>query len=158
VQIDAGDRDYVAREMMAFLVSWISSLRCPVINQPTPVNLTGPAWRQEQWTYAAAQLGIRVHAAKRHVGSESDQMEPAVFSTRTDVTVVGDRCFGEVDERLFEQSRKLAKTAGVALLKISFSGSDANSFFLDADLMPKLSDYVADAVLEHLLTREARAA
>jgi hypothetical protein len=67
IQIAAPDRDYVASEMMAFLVSWFSSLACPVINKPTPVNLTGPAWRLEQWTYAAARLGIRQLACAARV-------------------------------------------------------------------------------------------
>src|SRR5437899_8192349 len=30
------DRSYVASEMTAFLLAWLSSLTCPVLNSPTP--------------------------------------------------------------------------------------------------------------------------
>ena len=158
IQIEASDRDYVAREMMAFLVSWFSSLECPVINQPTPVNLSGPAWRLEQWTYAAAQLGIPVKKAERYVGFGVHCEEQSSPVSTTSVTVIGNRCFGEVDDSLCEQSRLLAKTARVSLLNVSFSGGEANSFFVAADLLPKLSNEMADAVLELLLKQEAHTA
>lgn len=157
-QITPEDRDYVAREMMAFLVSWFSTMKCPVINQPTPVNLIGPAWRLEQWTHAAAQIGIPVQKAWRHVVLGSDNVEPSLPLTTTNVTVVGDRCFGDVEQKLREQSVRLAKAAGVSLLSISFSGPEANSFFVGADLMPKLSVETEDAVLELLLKQEAATA
>ena len=157
-QITPADREYVAKEMMAFLVSWFLSLNCPVINQPTPVSLIGPAWRLEQWTYAAAQIGIPVQKARRHVVLGGDDVEPSLPSTTTNLTVVGDRCFGDVEQKLREQSVRLAKAAGVSLMSISFSGPEANSFFVGADLMPKLSVETEDAVLELLVTQEAAAA
>jgi hypothetical protein len=160
-QITPADRDYVAKEMMAFLVSWFLTMKCPVINQPTPVSLTGPAWRLEQWTYAAAQIGIPVQKALRHVvlGShEVDEVEPSLPLSTTTVTVVGERCFGEVEQKLREQSVQLAKAAGVSLVSVSYSGPEANSFFVGADLMPKLSVETEDAVLELLLEQEATAA
>lgn len=159
-QITPADRDYVAKEMMAFLVSWFLTMKCPVINQPTPVSLTGPAWRVEQWTYAAAQIGIPVQKALRHVvlrSDEVDEVEPSLQATTTEVTVVGDRCFGDVEPQLREQSVRLAKAAGVSLVSVSYSGPEANSFFIGADLMPKLSVETEDAVLELLLRQEAAA-
>jgi len=152
------DRDYVAREMMAFLVSWFSSLSCPVINQPTPVSLTGPAWRREQWNYEAAKLGIPVQKIECAVLFGSETPEQTQSNSATNVTVIGNRCFGDVDEQLREQSRKLAHTAGVSLLNLSFTGPTSESFFLAADLLPKLTDEMADAVLEEILRREALAA
>ena len=157
-QITPADRDYVAREMMAFLVSWFSTMNCPVINKPTPVNLTGPAWRLEQWTHAASQVGIPVQAAQLDVVLRSDIMEPSPPSNATNVTVVGDHCFGEVDESLRDGALRLAKLAGVSLLNVSFSGPEANSFLVGADLMPALSEETEDALLELLLRPEAAAA
>ncbi len=156
-QIIPADRDYVAKEMMAFLVSWFLKMKCPVINQPSPVCLTGPAWRGEQWTYAAAQIGIPVQKALRHVVMGSDNVEPPSPASSTSVTVVGNRCFGEVEEKLCERSVKLAKAAGVTLLRVSYSGPEVNSFFIGADLMPKLDGETEDAVLELLLKEEAAA-
>ena len=157
-QITPEDRDYVSREMMAFLVSWFSDLRCPVVNQPTPVNLTGPAWRLEQWTHAAAQIGIPVREAQHDVVFGSDNVDPNPPLASTNVTVVGDRCFGEVEQKLRDQAIRLAKAAGVSLLSISFSGPEANSLFVGADLLPKLSAKTEDAVLELLMRPEAAAA
>ena len=33
------------------LLSWLSQLNCPVVNRPTPLCLSGPNRRPEQWTY-----------------------------------------------------------------------------------------------------------
>jgi hypothetical protein len=60
------DREYVASEMMAFLVCWLSFLRCPVLNRPsTPICLCGPNWMQEQWIHAASKVGIPVLRTER---------------------------------------------------------------------------------------------
>jgi hypothetical protein len=154
IQIAADDRDYVANEMMAFLVSWLSRLTCPVINKPTPVNLSGPAWRLEQWTRAAAQLGIPVRPARRHVARNAVEKELAVEPAQASVTVVGDRCFGNVEPSLLEQSRQLARVADASLLKVGFSGPDAGSLLTGVDLIPNLADEVVDAVLDLLIHRE----
>lgn len=156
IQIAAHDRDYVASEMVAFLVSWFTSLNCPVINKPTPVNLTGPAWRLEQWTYAAAQLGIPVKPARRHVAREVSTETPTEAATAT-VTVVGDRCFGNVEPLLLDQSLQLARAAGVSLLEVGFSGHEAGSLLTGVNLIPKLNDETTDAVLDLLIRRESSA-
>jgi len=156
VQIAAHDRDYVASEMMAFLFWWFSTLNCPVINKPTPVNLTGPAWRLEQWTYLAAQLGMQVKTARRHVGPGAVDSQPAEPAAAV-VTVVGNRCFGAVGPLLLEQSRELARAAGVSLLKVGFNGTNADSVLTEVNLIPELTDEVADALLDLLLQREASA-
>ena len=56
------DRSYVAAEMTAFLLFWLSRLRCPVLNEPTATCLAGRYWRREQWIDQAARAGIAVHA------------------------------------------------------------------------------------------------
>ena len=56
-QIDEADRDYVATEVSAFLLSWLASRDCPVVNWPTPGCLTGPPWGKLQWSAAAAAAG-----------------------------------------------------------------------------------------------------
>jgi hypothetical protein len=52
--------------MKAFLLSWLSQLNCLVFNRPTPLCLSGPSWRPEQWTYAAAQLVGWVEQSETH--------------------------------------------------------------------------------------------
>jgi hypothetical protein len=154
-QIVPEDRNYVAVEMTAFLVSWFKALRCPVVNSPTPLNLTGPAWCLEQWTHVAANLGIPVRAARRQISRDpaptpanNGDLKPAT------VTVVGNHCWGDVDETLSQQARALASAAGVLLLEVTFSGSDKGSFFTGANLVPEISGEIRDSVLE--LLREGR--
>lgn len=61
----AEEREYVASEMTAFLVAWLSSLPCQLLNRPTPLCLTGPRLVHEQWLRRAAKLGLSVHPSLR---------------------------------------------------------------------------------------------
>jgi len=105
IDIVPSDRSYVAAEMTAFLLCWLSTLRCPVINRPTPTCLSGPYWRQERWVSAAAGLGIPVHPHHRRVvlakGSTSHRPGPQSAT----VSIVGAQSFGEVDDALVSWSR-----------------------------------------------------
>ena len=153
VHIVPADRVYVAVEMTSFLLSWLSRLTCPVLNQPTSTCLSGPNWRQEQWMYAAAHVGITVRPVRRRVAlasrnvSEDESPMPSPFT----VTIVGDRYFGSVDKALTTQARRLADAANVDLLAVQFSGSEAGSFFVGANTWPDVtSNEVADAVIDYL--------
>lgn len=146
------DRDYVAAEMTSFLLYWLDTLKCPVINKPTSACLCGPNWRYEQWIHAASKVGMKIEPVKRHVAfanSESNILNPNSY---VKVTVVGEKCFGQVDDMLANQAKLLAKTAGVDLLCVRFSGSGNDSFFVGADLvLEKIEDNVADAILQCLV-------
>ena len=69
-QVALEDRPFVAAEINAFLLAWLSSLRCLVINRPSGTCLSGPAWRPQQWVQVAASLGLRVKPVQRsmHLG------------------------------------------------------------------------------------------
>lgn len=71
--IEPGDREYVAAEMTAFLVAWITSLPCPVLGRPTPLSLTGPPLRQEQWLREAARAGLPVRPRVRRLPAPGRQ-------------------------------------------------------------------------------------
>jgi hypothetical protein len=65
------------------------------------------------------------------------------------VTVVGERCFGAVDEGVASQARRLASAAGVDLLEVHFSGPDCGSQFVNVNLCPDFSEAAAaDAVFD----------
>jgi hypothetical protein len=149
--IAAVDRAYVAAEMTAFLLAWLSGLTCPVVNRPTPLCLSGPNWRPEQWTHAAAGLGIPIRSVDRRVARRSAEVSPVgAASSPTTVTVVGSRCLGTEEEILRVQARRLAEAAGVSLLGVRFGGRDGEYTFLGADLWPDPStDEVAGGVLAH---------
>ncbi len=151
VHIAPADRAYVAAEMTAFLLFWLSGLRCPVLNRPTPMCLSGPGWRREQWVSAAAQAGIPVQPCHRHavLGSAADQATTA----STVVTVAGHSVIGNADSALRAHALRLARFAGVELLAGHFSSRHEDARFVTASTFPDLSDdSVADAVLDHLRT------
>lgn len=151
LQIVPDDRSYVAAEMNAFLISWLSGLKCPVLNRPTPTYLLGPNWRPQQWVYAAAQVGIPVRPVHQHIRLAAEALPQTPELSPVTVTVVGDRIFGSVDQALATQARRLADAAKVDLLAVHFSGSESGADFLGADLWPDISSSdVADAILEYL--------
>lgn len=148
------DRAYVAMEMTSFLVFWLSRLKCPVLNRPTPASLSGPNWRLEQWTYIAARIGIPVRPVRRCIARETKGFPEDPKETPFTVTVVGDRCLGTVDESLTIQARQLADAAKVDLLAVQFSGPEPGSLFVSAHVWPDFAiDEVADAVIDYFQQR-----
>ena len=146
IDIVREDRSYVTSEMNAFLLAFLSSLQCPVLNEPTPTCLSGPYLRQEQWLRMAASVGIPV----RQVQHSSNGSEPVDVDSFP-VTVVGSHCFGTVDSTLATQARRLADAAHVDLLSVHFSGTQAGARFVKADLWPDpTSGGVQDALLAYL--------
>ena len=151
VDIAPADRSYVAAEMTAFLLFWLSRLRCPVLNRPTPTCLSGPYWRREKWISVAAQAGISVQPLRRHAALPSSSAEGETLPVATSVTVIGNRVFGEVEPGLQRQALCLARLAEVELLAVHFSSPERGAHFVSADVFPNLSDdRLADAVLEYL--------
>jgi hypothetical protein len=155
--IAVADREYVAAEMSAFLVAWLSSLTCPVINRPTPMCLSGPGWRQHQWMHLAASLGLRpswdrwqIPPAAEHQNGHGPQ------AGTVEVTVVGRRCFGAPDPVTAAAAQRLADAARVTLAGFRFAADDSGLLFTGASLWPALTDTpVADAVLDSLLRQSA---
>ena len=132
-------RKYVASELNAFLLAWLTAQSCPVLNRPTACCLAGPNWRPEQWTQAAARLGIPAQT-RRHVPSET----PVPDAEKTlEVIAVGGQCFGCGDSILRERTLKLAQAAAVDLLSVRFSVDRTR--FVSASVWPCLAD---PAVLE----------
>lgn len=140
------DRSYVATEMTAFLLSWLSSLSCPVLNEPTPTCLAGPYMRQEQWMRLAAAVGIPICTLQSSTHIPEPPSEDSV-----PVTVVGSNYFGAVTSTLATQARRLADAAHVDLLTVYFSSSEAGASFIKADLWPDPTvEGVQNAILAYL--------
>ena len=51
------DRDYVANEMTAFLLAWLSQLACPQFDRPTPSSLCGCGRWPGEWARLAGSVG-----------------------------------------------------------------------------------------------------
>ncbi|HME40506.1 MAG TPA: hypothetical protein VKG63_16235 [Steroidobacteraceae bacterium] len=150
IEVAAHDRGYVATEMTAFLLFWLSRLKCPVLNRPTPTCLSGPYWRAEKWVHVAARAGIPVQAARRDTQSESaaNALPP---TTSVAVTVIGRHIFGDAHPELLAQSRRLSELAEVALLTVRFADAERGAAFLGADTFSSLDDErFKEAALEYL--------
>jgi hypothetical protein len=155
--IAAADGEFVAAEMTAFLLAWLSHLPCPVLNRPRGTSLCGPDWRPAQWTHAAAVLGIPVEPARRQIPAPANINDHALNDrTKVEAVIVGERCLGDVSADQAAGARKLAVAAGVGLLTVWFAVRDGESRFIAASAMSSLADaHVAEAVREHLLSAAA---
>jgi hypothetical protein len=171
VDIAEHDRDYVAAEMHAFLVAWLSALGGRVVNRPTPRSLLGPLWPAEVWVHRAASLSIPVTPTHRRVDplpagadpSTGDSAsawlvdlarEPHLSESWSAVTVVGERAFGEGHVTLKHHALALAQAVGTDLLSVTFDGREATARLVTADPQPTLHDEaVVEAVRRYLCAR-----
>jgi hypothetical protein len=136
------DRNYVAAEMTAFLLAWLTSLRCAVVNRPVAPSLAGPCWHPVQWAHAAHRAGLRTTIQGR-----GDRVDPG--EVHTDIVLAG-RCLGAVKPRVAERITRLAAIARVDLLAVHLRGDGAEPTFVGADPWPDPSGSdVAAALLEH---------
>jgi hypothetical protein len=158
--IATADREYVAAEMNAFLLAWLSSLPCPVLNRPSGTCLCGPDWRPLQWARAAARAGLDTDAAHCRVPGPSEPGRRAAQKSSAvpiEVSVVGKRCFGAPDERYASGAKRLAILADTPLLTVRFHARKHGPRFLSATAMPDLKHVeVVGAVCDYLLGRESR--
>jgi hypothetical protein len=156
VHIARSDREYVAAEMNAFLLSWLSHLSCHVLNRPTGTCLSGPNWRPLQWAQAAARAGMLVESMHWRIPALHGK-KPGVSEVRVresvDVTVAGERCLGAPTEACCITAKRLAAIAGTALLTIQLTAGKQSPHFLGANPMPSLKDAeIAKAVCDYLVS------
>lgn len=148
--IVAEDRSYVAAEMHAFLVAWLSDAACPVINPPSPLCLMGPNWPPERWAWAAAQAGLRVKP-QALVDLTSTALSDADL---TPVTVVGNSCFGRAHHELKTRALRLAQGVGATLLTVHCRGDDGDPEFVSASLDVDITDIRIQRALLTCLLRD----
>jgi hypothetical protein len=149
--VAAEDRCYVSAEMTAFLLAWLSSLQCPVLNRPTPSGLCGPGWRIEQWLHLAAGLGIPVKSIRRSTSRAAVEETEGGIS----VTIVGRECLGAVDSALVDCSRRLAAAADVDLLEVRYTSAGPDARLQTVSLWPDVSRPEVAAALLHLFDSRA---
>jgi hypothetical protein len=154
IEIAHQDRGYAAAEVNAFLLAWLSGLKCAVLNRPTPSCLMGPGWHREQWTQTAARLGIPVAISPRRHSPKTAIGPSAAVPELTTITVVGDRCLGARNSLLADYSRRLARAASVDLLQVHFEDKDGGSAFCNADLWPDIGKpEIQDAIFRMIEDR-----
>jgi hypothetical protein len=116
--IEPAERGFIAAEMNAFLLSWLSRLECPVVNRPTAGSLMGPAWSRERWLVEGCRVGFEPFARTLPVPlpTESCQTRPIVL--------VGDACIGDASSDVGKRARALAERASVTLLGLCLDEHD----------------------------------
>jgi hypothetical protein len=142
-EIVSKDRAYVACEMSAFLLCWLSSLTCPILNRPTANCLAGPGWSRERWNLAAARAGMRVTPIRRQAiltSAARCQKEELHEAAEISVTVLNGRCLDDVDSALSDQAIRLSEISKTDFLSVRFSGSDADASFVGANIFPDIDD------------------
>ena len=148
-QIVEPERRYVAAEMTAFLIHWLTQLVCPVLNRPSAACLGSPGFRHpEHWVIMAGRVGLDARPARRQVG-----IEPADTGTISDgtcvVTVVGERAFGQGSLALHEKAIALARLARTDLVRFVF-GDDSEQLVSANPFPPPHDPEIEQAVLATL--------
>ena len=161
------ERAYVAAEMTAFLLAWLSSLRCAVLNRPTPSSLCGPNWSAERWLGEGARAGLRIEPWRRVLppyveaagaATPPAGVTPAIEATAATsvVTLVGQHHWSALDDEPLEPStlagvRRLAGAAKVELLTATFVGEPGARRLASAvPWVEPTHPEIADALLERL--------
>jgi hypothetical protein len=148
-QIVESDRPYVAQEMTAFLLAWLTQLSCPVVNQPTPSCLMGKNWRWHHWLYLATKLGIGIKqtAIDTQIPQKWSDYRASALETALKITVIGDYLIGSNNDILLNQARQIAQTANTEILTVYFTSDKNDAQFLGADLGIDLEN---ELVINHL--------
>ncbi|WOJ90431.1 hypothetical protein RZS28_03810 [Methylocapsa polymorpha] len=153
------DRAYVASEMTAFMLAFLSALERGVHNRPTSQSLCGPLWSPEHWRRLADALGIAVRFQPRLASLDLaiDKANPLDDAPRTVVTLVGDAVFG--DARLGPAVAALARAARAEMLRAEFAGEGDDALFVHASPLVNLADRdIAMATLDLFRFRTSGAA
>ena len=147
-EIASEDRAYVAAEINAFLVAWLSALAdvgVPVVNRPTPACLSGPGWDALRWRAAAARIGAEWAEPGGTVASGGEEPHQVV--------VCGERCFFAPSPREADIARALSREAGTALMGVRFQSGQVFGVTVAPSL---LDDEVRAALLTVLQTSGGR--
>jgi hypothetical protein len=133
--IAGGDRDYVAQEMSAFLLAWMSELACPVIDRPTALSLAGCGRSRYEWAAIAHQHGLCA--------------DPLWPGETIGVTVVGGHAAGHSrDGPLAAAAVTIAAAAGRSLVTLRFAAGSGPPTVVGADARAEVGDgATADALL-----------
>ncbi len=134
---DPADVGYARSELLALMVSWLSSLGSRVVNAVDGTGLVGPSWSQPRWRQAAAEAGLPVAGqvsatAARLVpgwtGSAWDaQRPPGAPHPRPVSTLLltGSRVTGPLAKEHAAAGRRLAAASGCRVLQLGFDRAGA---------------------------------
>jgi hypothetical protein len=139
------DQDYVQQELIAFYLSWLHALPCPVLNRPTPQGLCGQ-WRHEsEWVWLAHKAGLSTPPYLQTSDDRVDESKgerrlvPPGTLLRTVVMVEGLATGVAVSPAVVDGCQRLAKLAATDVLGIDFFSDATGSWmFVGANPAPDL--------------------
>jgi hypothetical protein len=159
VRLVPADRMYTLHEGTALHISWLSSLRAPVLNEPVMGGLCG-AWRHEsEWVWLAERAGLEaapyVHSvpvSDRASSNRSFTRIPGALSTqppaaRTVIVVDGRAVDDQLPDDLLDACGRLAALAKTRVLGIDLDARTGR--FMGASPRPDLR-HGGDAVIDAL--------
>lgn len=149
--VRAGDRDYVAAEMTAFLRAWLTGLPCPVVNPPTATCLSGPALTAHQWVGLCTRLSVPVQPAKLTVPAVPGG-RPTSAAYRVTVCRGTTTATGPCSAVLLEHGRRLAAQVGAEWLAVTFDGGHDQAAVCQVQTWPDLADPSTHETLIHALS------
>ena len=131
------DRAYAQQEWTALHMSWMASLRVPVLNLPVMEGLCG-AWRHgSEWAWLAGQAGLDVDAYVEQVPSAAASRDIGGVAppVRTVIAIDG-RGIGHADEPLADACGRLGVLADTRILGVDIDAR--TSAFVSASPLPDL--------------------
>ncbi len=137
--IDGVDRPYVAAEMNAFLVAWLAALPARVLNRPGGTGLLAPGWRPERWTLEVTRLHIPARPVERVASIGNAVQSSELPKQELSVLVCGENTLGAPLPAIATDSLRIARHAGLELLRLRFEIFDGTHRFVAADSIPTLS-------------------
>ncbi len=150
------DRLYTLQEWTALHISWLSSLRAPVLNLPVMAGLCG-AWRHgSEWAWLAGQAGLEPPLYQQGVGQYgAAATRPAEASggpvVRTVIVVDGQPVDAHLPDALADGCARLAALARTRILGVDLDAR--TGAFIGASPRPDLrlgGDVVVDALVHAL--------
>jgi hypothetical protein len=128
--VSAGDSEYAACERNALLLSWLVSLRCPVLNRPSPASGPGGYRSVGAWYQLAHRAGLRILPRIESDGSDPGEngsrgdagRQRTMFAVAGHFVPGGDGDGdGDWDEATEAGCAWLSRLAGHAVLAIQFA-------------------------------------
>jgi hypothetical protein len=135
------DRDYALQETTAFYLSWLNSLSCPMLNQPTPQGLAGRWLHLSELTLFAHQAGLAT-LPYRQSGNDAPEAgyQPSPSPSKTQVVLLDGEVFGApLPAAVGDGCRNLARLLQTRLLGVDFHFTEQDRWtFAFANPMPDL--------------------
>lgn len=132
------DRAYAQQEWTALHMSWLASLRVPVLNLPVVEGLCG-AWRhRSEWAWLAGQAGFDVDVYVQQVPSAPARSEHGGEAppVRTIIAIDGRGIGGPLEEDLADACGRLGVLAKTRILGVDLDAR--TSAFVSASPLPDL--------------------